>query len=92
MVATMHPTPRQPFIHQTNWSAAQSSRLYGLDAWGQPYFSISEQGHVMVRPRAERGGCLDLVSLVQDLQARNLSLPLLIRFDDIPGGPVGQAP
>ena len=83
MVATIHPTPRQPFIRQTNWSAAQSSSLYGLDAWGQPYFSISEQGHVMVRPRAERGGCLDLVSLVQDLQARNLSLPLLIRFDDI---------
>ncbi|KKZ13187.1 MAG: arginine decarboxylase [Candidatus Synechococcus spongiarum SP3] len=70
-------------MHQANWSAAQSSQLYGLDAWGQPYFSISEQGHVMVRPRAKRGGCLDLVSLVQDLQARNLSLPLLIRFDDI---------
>ena len=79
----MHPTPRQPFIDQTNWTAAQSSRLYGLDAWGQPYFSINEQGHVMVRPRGERGGCLDLVALVQGLQARNLSLPLLIRFDDI---------
>ena len=47
----MHPTPRQPFRHQANWSTAQSSRLYGLDAWGQPYFSISEQGHVTVQPR-----------------------------------------
>ena len=37
----------------------------------------------MVQPRGERGGCLDLVELVQGLQARNLSLPLLIRFDDI---------
>ena len=79
----MHPTPRPPFIHQTNWSAAHSSRLYGLDAWGQPYFSIGQQGHVMVQPQGSRGGCLDLVSLVRDLQARNLSLPLLIRFDDI---------
>lgn len=79
----MPATPRQPFADQSNWSAAQSKRLYRLDAWGQPYFSISEQGHVTVRPRAGQGGCLDLVSLVQGLQARNLSLPLLIRFDDI---------
>ena len=79
----MQPTPRQPFIDQSNWTAAKSSSLYGLDAWGKPYFSISEQGHVIVRPRAERGGCLDLVSLVQELQVRNLSLPLLVRFDDI---------
>ncbi len=79
----MGPTPRQPLTGQTNWTATQSSRLYGLDAWGQPYFSISEQGHVMVRPQGERGGCLDLPFLVRDLQARNLSLPLLIRFDDI---------
>ena len=79
----MHPAPRQPISRQPTWSGVQSSRLYGLDAWGQPYFSINEQGHVVVRPQAERGGGLDLVDLVQDLQARNLSLPLLIRFDDI---------
>lgn len=79
----MHPALRQPFSRQTPWSATRSSRLYGLDAWGQPYFSINEQGHVTVQPRGARGGCLDLVALVQDLQARNLSLPLLIRFDDI---------
>ncbi len=79
----MGPTPRQPLTGQTNWTTARSSQLYGLDAWGQPYFSIGEQGHVMVRPQGERGGCLDLPLLVRDLQARNLSLPLLIRFDDI---------
>ena len=65
------------------WSAASSNRLYGLDRWGKPYFCISEQGRLMVQPRGERGGCLDLVELVEGLQARDLSLPLLIRFDDI---------
>jgi len=38
---------------------------------------------VIVQPRGDRGGALDLVELVQGLQGRNLSLPLLIRFDDI---------
>ena len=79
----MPPTPNQPLLDPTHWTTERSSRLYGLEAWGEPYFSIGERGHVMVRPRGERGGCLDLVALVQGLQARNLSLPLLIRFDDI---------
>jgi arginine decarboxylase len=65
------------------WSVADSSSLYGLERWGEPYFSVNSRGHVMVQPRGERGGALDLVELVKELQGRDLSLPLLIRFDDI---------
>ena len=65
------------------WSAADGAALYGIDRWGDPYFAVSERGHVIVQPRGERGGALDLVDLVGELQGRNLSLPLLIRFDDI---------
>jgi arginine decarboxylase len=65
------------------WTAADGAALYGLDRWGEPYFGVSERGHVMVQPRGERGGALDLVELVGELQGRGLGLPLLIRFDDI---------
>jgi arginine decarboxylase len=67
----------------TSWSVADSAALYGLDRWGEPYFSVNARGHVIVQPRGDRGGSLDLVELVQGLQGRNLGLPLLIRFDDI---------
>jgi arginine decarboxylase len=66
-----------------SWSAADGAALYGLDRWGEPYFGVNARGHVMVQPQGERGGALDLVELVQELQGRGLSLPLLIRFDDI---------
>jgi arginine decarboxylase len=69
--------------HQGDWSVADSAALYGLDRWGDPYFSVNARGHVIVQPRGDRGGSLDLVELVQGLQGRNLGLPLLIRFDDI---------
>ncbi|MEI6615877.1 MAG: biosynthetic arginine decarboxylase [Cyanobium sp. ELA507] len=65
------------------WTAADGAALYGIDRWGDPYFSVSDRGHVMVQPCGERGGSLDLVELVGELQGRNLGLPLLIRFDDI---------
>ena len=67
----------------TAWTIQDSSELYGLERWGDPYFSINLRGHVSVQPRGERGGSLDLVELVKGLQGRNLNLPLLIRFDDI---------
>ncbi|MEB3350874.1 MAG: biosynthetic arginine decarboxylase, partial [Cyanobacteriota bacterium] len=68
---------------ETGWSAADGAALYGLDRWGEPYFGVNGRGHVMVQPRGDRGGALDLVELVRELQGRDLSLPLLIRFDDI---------
>lgn len=67
----------------TPWTAADGAALYGLDCWGEPYFTVNERGHVMVQPQGERGGALDLVELVRELQSRSLGLPLLIRFDDI---------
>ncbi len=70
-------TPAQP------WTSADSAALYGLERWGDPYFSVNSCGHVIVQPRGDRGGSLDLVELVEGLQNRNLHLPLLIRFDDI---------
>lgn len=79
---TADPTPGAT-PGSTTWSVADSATLYGLDGWGEPYFSINGRGHVMVQPRGDRGGSLDLVELVQGLQGRNLGLPLLIRFDDI---------
>ena len=66
-----------------SWSVARSAELYGLDRWGAPYFSINSRGHVVVQPRGDRGGSLDLVELVRGLAARDLNPPVLIRFDDI---------
>ncbi|MCU0528853.1 MAG: biosynthetic arginine decarboxylase [Cyanobium sp. Prado107] len=70
-------------LSDSAWTAADGASLYGLDRWGDPYFSVNARGHMLVQPRGDRGGSLDLVELVRELQGRGLSLPLLIRFDDI---------
>ncbi|MEB3201077.1 MAG: hypothetical protein VKK62_11200, partial [Synechococcaceae cyanobacterium] len=43
------------------WTAADGAALYGLDRWGEPYFGVGARGHVIVQPRGDRGGSLDLV-------------------------------
>jgi arginine decarboxylase len=67
------------------WSIEDSTELYRLRGWGEPYFSINAEGHVAVAPDGDARRSIDLYRLVQDLQSRNLSLPLLIRFPDIVG-------
>jgi arginine decarboxylase len=65
------------------WTVDQSEALYRIGGWGDPYFSINSDGHITVSPKADRGGTLDLLELVESLKRRNLALPLLIRFSDI---------
>jgi len=66
-----------------SWTIEQSEKLYRIQGWGEPYFSINAAGHVTVSPKGDRGGSLDLMELVEALRQRNLGLPLLIRFSDI---------
>ena len=81
------PSPRsQSCLTQdmnSHWTWQESETLYRIHAWGDPYFSINKAGHITVSPKADRGGSIDLLELVQSLQQRNLQLPLLIRFSDI---------
>ena len=57
---------------------------YGISGWAEGYFSISDEGQVLVHPRGQ--GSLPtfaLLDLVEGLGDRGLSLPLLLRFADI---------
>ncbi len=66
-----------------SWTIEDSEKLYRIQGWGEPYFSINAAGHVTVSPQGDRGGSLDLFELVEALRQRNIGLPLLIRFSDI---------
>jgi arginine decarboxylase len=66
------------------WSIERSAELYQIRGWGEPYFGVNAEGHVEVRPDpSQEGRSIDLFALAQDLKARGLELPLLIRFSDI---------
>jgi arginine decarboxylase len=65
------------------WTHADSTRLYGINQWGQGYFSINDEGHVAVHPTQEPNLKIDLKKLVDELRERDIQLPMLIRFTDI---------
>src|SRR5665647_61363 len=64
------------------WRIEDSAELYNINGWGVNYFSINEKGHVAVTPR-KNGVEVDLMDLVEELQLRDVSTPVLLRFPDI---------
>ena len=66
-----------------NGAMPSTSTLYGVQRWGQGYFSINEHGHVAVHPTKQASHSIDLKKLVDELCQRDLQPPLLIRFADI---------
>src|SRR5215217_1515539 len=74
---------RPPMGTHDQWSAIDAEELYEVPRWGKGYFSISEAGNVLVHPTKDVNQAIDLKQLADDLQARGIDLPLLIRFSDI---------
>jgi arginine decarboxylase len=65
------------------WSVQDASELYEVARWGHGYFSVNTAGHVDVHPTKDPARAIDLKELVDRLQLRGISLPVLIRFTDI---------
>lgn len=64
------------------WRIEDSAELYNITGWGVDYFSINEKGHVSVTPRMDGVG-IDLAELIDELQLRDVTTPVLLRFPDI---------
>ena len=64
------------------WRIEDSEELYNITGWGTSYFGINEKGHVVVTPRKD-GVEVDLKELVDELQLRDVTAPMLVRFPDI---------
>ncbi len=64
------------------WLIEDSEELYNIQGWGRKYFSINEKGNVAVTPR-EGYASVDLREVMDELQVRDITSPVLLRFPDI---------
>ncbi len=58
--------------------------IFNVLRWGDGYFDISDDGHLVVFPtRRREDGCVDLYRLATEVSKAGLNLPVLFRFGDI---------
>ena len=64
------------------WTIEDSKELYNICGWGTSYFNINEKGNMCVSPLKD-GEQADLREIIDELQLRDISTPVLLRFPDI---------
>ncbi|MDD5706060.1 MAG: biosynthetic arginine decarboxylase [Kiritimatiellae bacterium] len=68
------------------WDSRRSAELYGIDSWGNGYFTITPDGFVTVKLRNSAGEVrVRIWDIIQGLGERGMRLPLLLRFSDLLG-------
>jgi arginine decarboxylase len=65
------------------WTVSDAAEMYDVARWGQGYFSVGPQGHLLVHPTKDPGRAIDLKELADTLLLRGISMPILIRFAEI---------
>ena len=62
---------------------AEVSQTYGIENWGAGYFGINSQGNLIVRAAEGDSRGVDVKKIVDDLIARRVKLPVILRFPQI---------
>jgi len=65
------------------WTTGQAQALYGMETWSEGFFHVNAAGNVSVCPLADSELSIDITEVVAGAKAEGVSLPMIIRFQDI---------
>jgi arginine decarboxylase len=72
-----------------NWSIADASDYYGIGKWGADYFSINDDGDVVVTPMGQdKGPKISLLDIAKEVDDRGLAMPVILRIENILGSQI----
>lgn len=67
-----------------NWDTSRSAQLYGINAWGAGYFSISDHGEVQVNVEVdEKTVNVSLPDIVRGMHERGMHMPAILRIRNL---------
>jgi len=72
------------------WTPASAEDMYLMSAWSDGFFSVNEAGHVRVNVSDESSNGIDITKVVEHLERKGITFPLLIRFQDVLKGRIQQ--
>lgn len=68
----------------TNTHTDLARDIYNIEEWSSGYFGINDKGNAVAFPKGGNSQLhIDLPELIEDLQAKGVTLPVLVRFTDI---------
>jgi len=66
------------------WKAEDSLELYGIENWGNGYFSVNDKGDIIIMPGKNPSSSVDVMDLIEEIEkSKDLEFPVLLRFPQI---------
>ena len=61
----------------------QTTEIYGIDNWGAGYFGVNRKGNLVVYSPENENLSADVKEIIDDLQKRGITTPVLLRFPQL---------
>jgi arginine decarboxylase len=61
----------------------QTVETYGIENWGAGYFDVNRKGNLVVRPSEGDPRSADVREIIEDLNRRGITAPILLRFPQL---------
>jgi arginine decarboxylase len=61
----------------------QTVETYGIENWGAGYFDVNRKGNLIVRPSEGDPRSADVREIIDDLNRRGITAPILLRFPQL---------
>lgn len=66
------------------WGVEDSAELYGIRNWGAGYFSVSDEGEVVIHPMGSgKGPAVSIPEVIRGMRERGYDMPVLLRVENI---------
>ena len=61
----------------------EAEETFQVQAWGDGYFSIGDNGNLQVKPTGPKGGSIDIAKAIAQLREEGIRTPVTLRFPQI---------
>src|SRR3970040_1732467 len=65
------------------WKVEDAIELYGIERWGNRFFSFNKNGNLIVKPTKNDTQVIDMKNVVDALASKKINFPILFRFPQI---------
>ena len=73
----------------SKWTVADSADLYGVNKWGADYFSVNDNGDLVVTPSGKGSKArISLHEIAKEVEERGMSMPVILRIENILGSQI----
>ncbi|MCX9011149.1 MAG: biosynthetic arginine decarboxylase [Candidatus Methanoperedens sp.] len=72
------------------WKIEDAIDLYGIERWGNGYFTFNKNGNLCIRPTKKDAQTIDLKNVIDQISTKKIKFPILFRFPQVLEGQIKE--